>query len=284
MNYYDPYDPGTDYRGNVTSVTTYPNATTTSGAITHANTYDIAGNVVTAQVDCCQQQSFTYSSTNDDYAYPISVTKGNPGGLHLTTAYTYDMNTGLIATTTDPNNQITYLSYNTDSLRLDHVDYPDGGQVSYDYFNALVPDSASRLHFSVVTSTKLDATRYVESKSYFDGRGDLTQTFDSFTSGNGWAVSDTEYDAMGRTYRTSNPYYCTGNYGTCSINPSGIWTTRTFDMLGRLTQVTKPRGDDANPSSTTMAQMTYAGDVTTFTDEAGNREGESRMRSAVRSG
>ncbi len=271
VNYYNPYDPSTDYRGNVTSVTTYPDATTTSGAITHANTYDIAGNIMTAQLDCCQQQSFTYSSANDDYAYPISVTKGNPSGLYLTTAYTYDMDTGLIATATDPNNQITYLSYNTDSLRLDHIDYPDGGQVSYDYFNALVADSGSRLHFSVVSSTKLDSTRYIDSKRYFDGRGDLTQTFDSYTSGNGWAVSDIEYDAMGRAYRTSNPYYCTSNYGTCSINPSGIWTTRTFDTLGRLTQVTKPRGDDANPSFTTTAQMTYAGDVTTFTDQAGKQ-------------
>src|ERR1051325_11480497 len=46
--YYNPYDSGTDYRGNVTSVTTYPGATTTTGAITHATTYDIAGNVITA--------------------------------------------------------------------------------------------------------------------------------------------------------------------------------------------------------------------------------------------
>lgn len=48
-NGYNPYDPATDYRGNVTSVTTYPDATTTTGAITHQTTYDITGNVITAQ-------------------------------------------------------------------------------------------------------------------------------------------------------------------------------------------------------------------------------------------
>ena len=84
VNYYNPYDANTDYRGNVTSVTTYPDANSTSNTITHATTYDIAGNVMTTQVDCCQSQSFTYSSANDDYAYPVSITKGNPSGLHLT--------------------------------------------------------------------------------------------------------------------------------------------------------------------------------------------------------
>ena len=270
-NYYNPYDSGTDYRGNVTSVITYPDATTTSGAITHATTYDIAGNVMTAQVDCCQSKSFTYSSANDDYAYPVSVTKGNPAGVHLTTNVSYDMNTGLVATTTDPNSQVTYFSYNTDSLRLDHVDFPDGGQVSYDYFNALAADSAGRYHSSMVSSTKLDSSRYVDSKSYFDGRGALTQTFNSYTSGDGWSITDVEYDAMGRAYRSSSPYYCTSSYGSCSINPSGIWTTRSFDILGRVTQVTIPRGDDANPSATTSVQTTYEGEVTTVTDQAGKQ-------------
>lgn len=268
VGYYNPYDANTDYRGNVTSVTTYPDANSTSNTITHATTYDIAGNVMTTQVDCCQSQSFTYSSVNDDYAYPVSITKGNPSGLHLTSSVSYDMNTGLVASTTDANNKITNFAYNIESLRLDHVDFPDGGQTSYDYFNALAADSAGRYHSSVVTTVKLDATRYVDSKQYFDGRGALTQTFDSYTTTNGWSITDIEYDAMGRAYRSSNPYYCTSNYGTCSINPSGIWSTNTLDRLGRVTQVTSPRGDDANPSLTTTVQATYEGDVITVTDQA----------------
>lgn len=268
--FYYPYDPNTDYRGNVTSVTRYPDATTTGG-ITRASTYDIAGNVMTAEVDCCQLQSFTYSSANDDYAYQVSVTQGNPSGLHLTTSTSYDMNTGLMASSTDSNSQVTYFAYNTDSLRLDHVDFPDGGQVSYDYFNALAADSASRYHFSTVTSTKLDSTRYLDSKSYFDGRGAVTQTFVNYTSTDGWSIVDVEYDSMGRAFRTSNPYYCTSNYGSCAINPSGIWTTRSYDVLGRVTQVTMPRGDDANPSHTAIVQTTYEGEVTTVTDQ-GNKQ------------
>jgi RHS repeat-associated protein len=268
---YNPYDPNTDSRGNVTTVTTYPDATTTTGVITHNTTYDIAGNIVTAQVDCCQTQSFTYSSANNDYAYPVSVTKGNPSGVHLTSSISYDMNTGLVATSTDPNSKITYFSYNTDTLRTDQVDFPDGGQISYDYSDALAADSAGRYHSHFAATTKLDASRNIQHKSYFDGRDEVTQTFFGYTSNDGWSVMDTEFDSMGRPYRTSNPYYCTTSYGTCAINPSGIWTTRTFDRLGRITQVTMPRGDDANPTLTATVQNTFAGDVITTTDQAGRQ-------------
>src|SRR4029077_8020040 len=90
------YVASTDYRGNVTSVTTYPDATTTTGAITHSTTYDIAGNVTSADVDCCQKKTISYI-TGDHYAYPSSVTSGDPSGLHLTESATYDFNTGLVA-------------------------------------------------------------------------------------------------------------------------------------------------------------------------------------------
>ena len=269
--YYNPYDATTDYRGNVTTVTTYPDATTTTGAISNTTKYDIAGNVTTTEVDCCQSKSFTYSTANYDYAYPITITKGDPGGMHLTTSVSYDMNTGLVDSTTDPNSEETQVYYNADSLRVDYVDFPNGGRVSYDYSDALAADSAGRYHSNILISKKLDSTRYVDSKNYFDGRGSLTQTFDSYTSGDGWSIIDTEYDSMGRAYRRSNPYYCTSNYGTCSINPSGIWITHTFDTLGRVTQVAMPRGDDANPSLIRTVQTTFAGDVTTVTDQAGKQ-------------
>ena len=251
--YYNPYESSTDYRGNVTSVTTYPDATSSSNSITHATTYDIAGNVITAQVDCCQQKSFTFTDTYE-YAYPTSVKDGNPSGLHLTNSITYDFNTGLVATTTDPNSQVTSVSYNTDTLRTSQVNFADGGRVSYDYGDNLVADSSSKYHSRVTATTKLDSSRYVDSKSYFDGRGAPAATFNSYTSGNGWSITNIQYDSMGRAYRASNPYFSTSDYGTVAINSAGIWTTNTFDNLGRVTQVTMPRGDDQNPSHTVSVQ------------------------------
>lgn len=265
-HYYNPYDPATDKRGNVTSVTTYSEAASGEGAITHALTYDIAGNVLTAQADCCQQKSFSYSSSYY-YAYPTSVTSG--AGPTLTTSVSYDFNTGLIGTTTDENGQITYSYYNADSLRPEHVDYPGGGAVTYHYNDSLVADAAGRPHSYASTSTKLDATRSIDSYRYFDGRGALTETFDNFTLANGWSTQDTEYDAMGRAYRIGNPYYSAG-YGALAINPAGLWTTRTFDSLGRVIRVDMPSGDAQNPT-TTYTTAEYAGVFTTVTDPAGKQ-------------
>ncbi|PYS62074.1 MAG: hypothetical protein DMF74_14395, partial [Acidobacteria bacterium] len=98
------------------------------------------------------------------------------------------------------------------------------------------------------------------------GRGAVTQTYDNYSSANGWSTQDIEYDAMGRAYRTSNPYYSSG-YTNNGVNTSGPWTTRTFDNLGRVTRVDRPSGDAANPTSA-YATTDYAGIFTTVTDQA----------------
>lgn len=265
-HYYNPYDPATDKRGNVTLVTTYDDAATGGGTITHATTYDIAGNAITAQVDCCQQKSFSYSSSYY-YAYPTSVTSG--AGPTLTTGGSYDFNTGLVANTNDENGQVSYFFYNADSLRPEHVDYPNGGAVAYHYNDNLLTDAAGRQHFYAFTSTKLDSSRSVDSYRYFDGHGEVTQTFDNWTEANGWSTQDVEYDSMGRAYRTGNPYYCAG-YGAVEINPTGLWTTRTFDNLGRVTRVDMPSGDAQSPTAS-YATSEYAGVFTKVTDQAGKQ-------------
>jgi RHS repeat-associated protein len=266
-NYYSPYDPSTDYRGNVTAVTTYTDAANTATAITHATGYDIAGNVVSAQVDCCQQKTFGYSNLYY-YAYPTSVTSG--AGPTLTTTVAYDFNTGLVASTTDENNQPMAIFYNGDSLRPAYVQRPDGSTTHFYYSDSLQGNQLTNgLHYFTNTSTQLDATRFVDSYRFFDGRGAVTQTFDNYTAANGWSAQDVEYDVMGRAYRSSNPYY-SGGYGSVGINPTGLWTTRTFDNLDRVTQVTMPSGDAQSPTTATVA-MSYAGIFTTLTDQAGKQ-------------
>jgi RHS repeat-associated protein len=270
-DYYNPFDSATDYRGNVTSVTTYPDATTTSGAITHSTTYDIAGNVMTAQVDCCQTKSFTYSGAgstgNHDYAYVISTASGNPSGVHLTTTASYDYNTGLPATITDANSQDTEYSYNPASLRLNSVDFVDGGQVSVTYSDGLSADADGKYHYYVESATKLDSSHNVLSRSYFDGRGATTRSMSNQTSTNGWRTQDVQYDNLGRAFSFSNPYYASAYSSTPASSSSMYWTTTTFDHLGRATVVTMPTGDSSNTSTTTI-QSSYDGVFTTVTDPA----------------
>jgi RHS repeat-associated protein len=261
-----PYDSTTDYRGNVTSVTTYPDASSTSGTITHSTRYDVAGNVTSADVDCCQLKTISYS-TDYHYAYPTSVTSGDPSGLHLTTSQTYDFYTGLLGTTTDENGQVTTNYYNADSLRLNHINYPSGGGSVYFYYgDGLWADANSHYHYYTMVSREIDSTsttanNWTDVYSFRDGRGAVTQTFYDGTGSGGWTTRITEYDGMGRVYRSTNPFF-DGGYGGAL---TGLWTTSTFDHLGRVTAVTMPSGDD---SSATTAEVD-----TTFDGSDGNHDG-----------
>jgi RHS repeat-associated protein len=264
-------DPGNPARGNVTRRRTYPDITNLANYIDHTATYDIAGNTLTAQLDCCQQKSFVYSSAYF-YGYLTSVTSGS--GPTLTTSATYDLNTGLVGTATDENSQQTSFYYNVDSLRPEHVDYADGGRTSFTYNDALSAN-ASGMHYYSCIDTRLDATNSVQNYSFYDGRGAVTQTFAGWTSVNGWSTQDIEYDVMGRALRVGNPYYSGGYSPSNQINPTQFWTTRTYDNLGRVTILTMPTGD-SSPSSTTTVQTNYAGSVTTVTDQAGKQRREVR--------
>jgi len=267
------YDATTDYRGNVTSVTTYPDAASSANTIIHANTYDIAGNVMTTQVDCCQLKSITYSGaeTNGrhDYAYPITVISGG-SGITLSTSEAFDYNTGLLTSTTDENGQVTTNTYDSDSSRLDSTSYPGGRVTNFDYSDGLTADVNGKYHFYVKTSTKLDVpasgARWLESYSFFDGREAITRSFSNDTTLNGWTTEDIEYDVMGRAYRRSDPYFSSG-YVDGGINPDGFWKTSTFDHLDRVTLLTMPRGDDNN-SLTTSITAQYDGVFSTLTDQA----------------
>ena len=97
--------------------------------------------------------------------------------------------------------------------------------------------------------------------AYFDGRGATVRTFGALTSQGHIGVTDVEYDVMGRVKRTSNPYYASG--ASAAINPSGKWTTATYDKLGRATSITLP--------DNTQIQSAYNGTTTTVTDQAGRQ-------------
>src|SRR2546428_4471921 len=96
------------------------------------------GNVTLATLDCCQQESFTYSS-GYYYAYPTSLTSG--AGPTLTSSATYDSNTGLVTSTTDENGQVTANYFNIDSLRLAYIQRPDGSTTHFYYGGGLQGNS-----------------------------------------------------------------------------------------------------------------------------------------------
>jgi RHS repeat-associated protein len=205
--------------------------------------------------------SFTYY-----YTYPTHSISVDPDGAGILTALTYDtvydLTSGVVTSQTDANNQTTTMEYaSTDYLghsntlqRLTKVNRPDGGWTAYAY-----GDQVGDLF--VETRTAFDATHYTQARQEFDKLGRVRRSY-ALESGTTYLVSDVQYDQMGRVWRASNPYRAQGLNG--AINPSGLWTTTSYDALGRVATVTLP--------DQTIVQTNYQGIYTTITDQAGKQK------------
>jgi RHS repeat-associated protein len=230
------------YRGKVTSITRYENAAAGSGGVTRHFYYDSVGNLVTAELDCCSQRQWAYTSTTQ-YAYPNSVTSG-PTGTQYTISSTYNFATGTVNSATDENGKTT--SYGYDNIdRVTSVTLPNSVVVSTSF-----GDSAATP--TVTTSSTANSAVTLTS---FDGLGrSIKQQLQNSTT----LVStrDTVYDALNRPTQTSNPY-------APGETPQN--TIYQYDALGRQKFVTPP-------GSAGSYQYDYLGERVTITDPAGNKK------------
>jgi RHS repeat-associated protein len=208
-------------RGNLTSTSVYANASAGTGAITSTFSYDVRGNRLTSQVGCCTFSQQNFSSATD-YAFPDSVVTGPSGNsLSLTNSFTYNLLTGTMASSTDPNNQTTSYAYDVDN-RLITTTLPDGNTVSQAYDDA----SASP---SVTTSNSFNSLVRVTSVA----GPTVTEIVGNGTPVNYAPVSTKTVtaDVLGRTISVSNPF---------GPNETQLYTTYTYDPIGRVKQVTPP--------------------------------------------
>jgi|HubBroStandDraft_6_1064221.scaffolds.fasta_scaffold05637_1 RHS repeat-associated protein len=233
-------------RANATSTTSYTDPVTPGGAITKNFTYDSLGNLRTAPMNCCQQKSWAYSSTTA-YAYPDSVTSGS-SSPQLTTSFTYDLPSGLLLTSTDPNSLQTTLTYDILS-RVSTAKTGTNPTTNFTYND--YDNHATFTPWTIQVCSPVQSTNTACQKSILDkqGRTVTAQVLDG--SSNLYSAVDTQYDVFGRAYKTSNPYTSSPSY----------WTQVAFDVLGRLTATTPP---DNSASSATYTDNTH-----TLTDPAG---------------
>jgi len=231
-----------NYRGNPTTVTRWN--ILPSGQyhlIPRVSTYDVFGNVLTAQLNCCQTKQWNYSGATQ-YAYPDSVTIGT-SPTQLITSATYDLNTGLVLTSTDENSQTTSFAYDNMG-RVADIKRPDQKHIIYQYNDPAL--------WALVKSPLQNGT-VVEQQTFVDtlGRAIRQQSMDG--SGAVQSIVDTQYDPLGRAYRASNPHNSTAQY----------WSETDYDALGRPTATIGPDGGQSSAS--------YSLRTVTTTDPAGKQ-------------
>lgn len=265
-------DPATAVRGNATTTQRWLNfdganfLTYPSGnfIVTHAQP-DQCGNVrkvwdANSKVtETFYDDAFSDSISRNSFAYPtraespIPDTSGYYGLNQSLKSYTtYDFQTGKVTKTKDANDKETLSTYFPANSynRLQKVTLPDGGETSYEY-----GDTPGSVY--VRTRVKQSAGTQLDDYVYFDGIGRAWRS-GHYEGPSSWSVKDTQYDSLGRLWRVSNPYFAANLSG--GLNPSGVWTTTTYDALSRVLTVTTPDGSAVSTG--------YSGNQVTVTDQA----------------
>jgi RHS repeat-associated protein len=211
----DPlYDPSTQYRGNVTSITRYADAVAPSSPVGETFSYDMTGNAVSFSGSCCELTSVQYTR-NNGYAYPESLTRGAPSA-QVTTSSGYDFGTGLVTSTTDANGIANQTSYYAGSLRPQRVTLHTNGKTDFAY-----DDTNLSVTTTTTTSDGLVAAWVVQR---LNGLGQLHHQ-ETYTEGNQWDKVDFQYDEMKRLMGQSRPFRGAS---------ASQWMVTQYDSLSRV--------------------------------------------------
>jgi RHS repeat-associated protein len=246
--YYFPTS--TSPRGNATSVT-HKCLQSCADAVT-TYTYDETGQILSSKNPNGNTTSYSYldsytsgTPTGSTNAYLTKITRPVTNGVSHISTYSYGYADGELTVAKDENGESTAYTYGDSLDRLTGISYPDLGQTTYAYNDAVPSVSITKLATPNPTIT---------STSVMDGMGHLIQT--QITSVSPPISAGTTYDGLGHIYTASNPHVSSGS------STDGT-TTYTYDAIGRTTKVARPDGSTVN--------TTYSGNTVTVVDEAGHK-------------
>src|SRR6202046_4999014 len=209
----------TGSRGNLTTIASVVSGSTTLG---RTYTYYDTGNVLKATDVNGAQTTYSYGPSGCPNSFPVSVTEP----LSLTRSMTWNCTGGVETSVTDENGKTTSAAYSTDpdfwrpnsttdqASNVTNMTY--GGQTSVE----------SSLLFS--TASTADNLTTVDGL----GRVHVSQRKESPSSSEYDSV-ETDFDSLGRPFRTTLPYQATAG----TTNSSAPGTTTTYDALSRKSQV-----------------------------------------------
>jgi RHS repeat-associated protein len=237
--YESTYNPGTGYRGLVTTIKSYADAAGLNSSTAEIETrrYDMTGNLIKATRYCdastpCESIQTTFSSATQ-YAYPQATTRGSDStaATQVVTSMVHDYNTGVVTSATDANGRTSYTNYFPDSLRVDYTTTPYRyGNAGYTRF--LYDNSNMTITETLYTDQHVVARQSIK---YLNGQGKVRQ--EKALGSNGvYDVVDTYYDNNDHVVQQSRPHKET---------ESAQLITIAYDVLGRATSVTSPDGSAA---------------------------------------
>ncbi|MFY9608376.1 MAG: RHS repeat-associated core domain-containing protein [Blastocatellia bacterium] len=241
MGHLSWYDASFTARGNVTGVTEW----TDLGAGTTVQRLaklDIFGNVVKAQVSCCQEKDLTITDATF-WSLPDSETSGDPNGIHTTTSTDYDFNTSLAESHTNAAGLETNIGYNA-MLQPSSVTLPTGASAGANFNYANSSSTTTQTYDDLGTEKTITTT------TNYDGWGRVVSTVAPNN-----AQENTSYDAMGRVISQTNPFQSGGAPGPA--------TTTQYDVANRAVITTLPDGN--------IVRSDYSGSTVTVTDQVNRK-------------
>ena len=294
--YYDGLALGNIGAGNLTTQDDWIAGSTY--ATTTRNTYNNYGLVTQTLDPRNNTTTYAYDAYN---LYPATTTNA----LGQTTGYQYDYSTGKPTQTIDPNGLKFQTTYDGLGRPL-QVYQPDQVTTSTEDLKTAYTYTDTSGAVSVEESDYLNASTSVNTYSYYDGLNRLIQTRKSATDAGIYKVTDQSYNPVGLTAKESLPYFGSGASSTAATTTAPLFTTYTYDPLGRVlttvnsvgtttdsydnweTKITDPNGNEKdvyhdafgnlvqvgehNGTSTFTTYYTYDGlqDLLGLTDANGN--------------
>ncbi len=255
-----------------------------------ANTYDVFGRITQLTDPRSKVTNYTYGDVNFAFLTRVTRVHDATSPVDLVTDIAYD-NFGFVASIKDEGGTFRYFTYdlygrlrqikNHGSIPVRAYGYTYSRTSPNWTFNAASPNA-------IVDTTFITPSVSVVNTQYIDGLGRPIQTV--VKDGTNYHVTATQYDVMGRVWRTWNPYTRTTAGFDASFTTSATTfyntylsvsnakpyteTQYTTDALSRAKQVTPQY---SGTSATQFVLSAYGVDVaakqqyTEVTDESGKR-------------
>ncbi len=183
------------------------------------------------------------------HAFATVSTPPDPNGVGLTETAAYDTRMGTLTGVTDANGATTSAEYDVFGRVLKVIKPGDTSAVPTSqllYYDNEFAASGAPTRYQVAQLEQAGNNGAVRPTSYFyDGLGRQIQTKRESVDGTQNIVTDTQYDGLDRTVKTSQARYVAETSGTfyayTPVPTSGVnWTTTSYDPLGRTYDLTMP--------------------------------------------